>query len=120
MALHAFRPRLGTARDCGMDDLPAPLLADPVAAELRSFERRWRVPSFVIAERGERPDGIADADLARWLDLWAQHQQRGWASVGAMPTSQPPAPYTPRAARARDPNAKPPAPLWRRGSGAST
>ena len=86
---------------------------DPLTVELRDFERRFQTPSFMVGERGAVPDGIEPDALERWRELYRQHGARAF-DFGAVPGSAPVAPYVRRAVKAKDPDAKAPAPLWRR------
>lgn len=86
---------------------------DPMTAELRDLEIRWRVPSYMVGERGHVPEGIEAEDLARWRKLYAAHVTLAF-EPSASPRSAPPVDYVRRSTRAKQPPAEPQAPLWRR------
>jgi hypothetical protein len=61
---HPARRRCRTPHGpCDPDTAPL----DQLDRQLAALQRRYRTASHLVAERGERPDGIDDDTLAWWI-----------------------------------------------------
>src|SRR5262245_40374310 len=62
---HPVRRRCRTPNVTMLDPDTAPL--DQLDRQLAALQRRYLTASHLVAERGERPDGIDDDTLAWWI-----------------------------------------------------